>query len=463
MPSAARPTNSASFTERLGAFVAQTSLDDIPGGVLDRATISLVHNISIGLAGRTRETVCHNMAKQYWHEPREATLLHDGTRVCVEGAAFANGALMHARSQDDTHAASTSHPGTPVIAAALAIAEATGSTGAEFLTSVILGYETLGRVGRDFDHLISQRGFRAAAVIGGFGAAAATAKLLRLTPAECGHALALASNFSSGLSQVWEEGSAEYPLQLGFAARNGILAARAAQSGATAARETLEGKHGFYRAYADTAERAQEIVSDLGQTWQLSEVTVKAYPVCAILQGPIESMIDVTRTHSLTPEAIKSINLYLSPFEANYAGVDNPGPFASTTATKMSAQFSLAAAALERRLALADLARLSDPDIASLASHVCVISDPALSPRLSRLSVRLHDGRILDARITAPVGQPSLDKIRDFARSLAEEIGVRSETVDIVVENILALRGASSLKSLLSSIADTQVPFRRPR
>jgi 2-methylcitrate dehydratase PrpD len=447
----ARPSGRRSFTERLGAFVAWTALDDVPAAVQERAIISLVHNISVALAGRSRETVAGTMARQYWREPCEATLLHDGTRVSVEGAAFANGALMHARSQDDTHAASTSHPGTPVIAAALAVGEGCGSTGADFLASVIVGYEALCRIGRDFDDVISRRGFRSAAVVGAFGAAAAAARLMRLTPVETGHALALAAHFGGGLAQVWEEGSAEYPLQLGFAARNGILAARAAKSGATAARETLEGVSGFFRAYGGTAEPATEIVAGLGETWQLSEVTVKPWPVCAILQGPVGAMVQLAHMHSLSPAGIKSIAVQLNPFEATYPGVDNPGPFASSTAAKMSAQFALAVATLERRLALDDLARLADPAIADLAARVRVVADPVIAPRLSRLTVVLHDGRALETGVTVPVGQPTRDEIRSFARALADEMGTPRAAMDDVIERIETIKSADGLKPLFEA------------
>jgi 2-methylcitrate dehydratase PrpD len=457
----AQPIGEPSFTEQLGAFVAHVTLNEVPGPVRERAIISLVHNIAVALAGRARENMAHAMARRYWLAPHEATLLHDGTRISIEGAAFANGALMHARSQDDTHAASTSHPGTPVIAAALAAAEANGSSGADFLLSVILGYEVLCRVGRDFDEQVSQRGFRSAAVFGAFGAAAATARLIGLTPAQAGHALALAANLGGGLAQVWEEGSAEYPLQLGFAARNGILAARAAGAGATAARHTLEGRNGFYRAYADAVEPAKEIVAGLGESWQLSEVTVKPYPVCAILQGPVGAMIELARGRDLVPEAIKSIVLYLNPFEANYAGVDNSGPFASTTATKMSAQFSLAVAAMERRLALEDLARLSDARIAGLATRVRVVGDPGVAARLSRIEVVTHDGCSLTADVTTPAGQPSLAEICEFARALAPEIGVPTATMDRIAGEIRSLNDARTLQPLLTAIARAHAPTAR--
>ncbi len=189
---------------------------------------------------------------------------------------------------------------------------------------------------------------------------------------------------------------------------------------------------------------------------------MKPYPVCAILQGPVGAMVELARTHDVRPEAINSIDLHLNPFEADYAGIDNPGPFASTTATKMSAHFSLAIAALEQRLALNDLVRLSDPDVGAIASRVRVVRDPAIAPRLSHLKIGLADGSTLATRVTAPVGQPTLDEICDFARALSGEIGTTKAAMDAIVGEIVALERATNLKPLLSSIAAT-VQCIRPR
>src|SRR5690606_9744079 len=98
------------------------------------------------------------------------------------------------------------HPGAPVMAAALAIAEEYDSTGAEFLEAIIIGYEVLCRIGRDFDQEVTGRGFRAAGVYGVFGATAAAARLMRLTSAQTAHALGIATHLAGGLAQVWQEG-----------------------------------------------------------------------------------------------------------------------------------------------------------------------------------------------------------------------------------------------------------------
>ena len=445
-------TVSPSLTEQLAAFCTRTSLDEIPKEVVDRATVSLVHNIAVALAGRSREKFCHRMAEQYWRQPAEATLLHNGRLVSAEGAAFANGALMHARSQDDTHAGSTSHPGTPVIAAALAMAEVERRSGGEFLEAVILGYEVLCRVGRDFDELVSRRGFRAAAVFGTFGAAAAAAKLMRLNDKQTAHALALSAHFSGGLSQVWVEGSSEFPLQLGMPARNGILAARAAATGVSAAREILEGKGGFFRAYADADVSATEITEGLGAKWQLSEVTVKAYPVCAILQGPVASMATVAKAEGFAPVDVATIEIALSPYEAAYPGIDNPGPYASTTATKMSAQFSLASAGVNGRLTMEDLGNFTNPSVLALSKKVKVVIDPKLPDRLSRLSVMLDDGRVISHNVAVPAGRPTLEQVCDFARGMCAESGLSSEQTDALLKSICGLKAAPSLTEFTAAI-----------
>lgn len=418
----------SSLSEFLGSLVAETAPADISATAIERAKISLVHNMAVALAGRGREQVAHRIATESYAAPEQATLLHGGRRASSEGAAFANGALFHARSQDDTHPYSTSHPGAPVMAAALAIAEERGATGAEFLHAVILGYEVLCRVGRDFDQQVTGRGFRAAPVFGVFGATAAAARLMRLTGAQTAHALGLATHLSGGLAQIWQEGSAEFPLQLGFAARNGIVAARAAAAGATAARLALEGPCGFFNAYAGTTAEAKEARADYGH-WQIEEVTVKPYPACAILQGPLQVLTELLEDDGLAGSDVEHVALELNPYEAGYPGIDNSGPFASPTATKMSAQFCLGNALARRRLALADLELLEDAAILSEARKVAVIANEQVPERLSRITVRTADGRCLSRSLAEAVGRPSVAQIRTFALGLAGEIGATTEQI----------------------------------
>jgi 2-methylcitrate dehydratase PrpD len=443
-----------SAVERLGTLVARTRYADMPTRAIERAKVSLVHNLAVALAGRSRETIAHRMARDFWAQPAQATLLHDGSRVSVEAAAFANGALFHARSQDDTQAASTSHPGAPVMGAALAVAELTGARGDETLAAIVLGYEVLGRIGRDVDHLLTPGGWRPAALLGVFGAAAAAAKLLGLDASATAHALALAAQMPAGTSQVWVEGSPDFPLQLGHAARNGVIAARAASLGATGARFALEGRSGFWRTYAGADHVETAHFDATPDSWQIEEATVKPHPVCAILQGPLDRLLALTAAHDITPRDVARVELTLSPYEATFPGIDNCGPIPSATAAKMSAQFCIGLALAEGRVTPDGLARVADPSVLAIAGRVAVAADPQVPDRLCRLTLDLSDGRRVQGSVDAPVGQPDLAGIAAFARSLAPEAGTTAARMDAVVAAIGALDAAPDLAALFAACGE---------
>ena len=62
-------------------------------------------------------------------------------------AALINGTAAHTAEVDDIFRDGIYHPGAPTIAAALALAEERGASGAEFLRAVMVGYEISTRIG----------------------------------------------------------------------------------------------------------------------------------------------------------------------------------------------------------------------------------------------------------------------------------------------------------------------------
>jgi 2-methylcitrate dehydratase PrpD len=440
-----------SLTEVFADLIVNTTCDRLPAAVIERAKISLVHNLSVGLAGRAKEPVAYRYAGEAYALPAEATLLWNGAHASMEGAAFANAALMNARSQDDTHDPSTSHPGSPTMGAALAVAEARGSSGADLLTAIVLGYEVLCRVGRDFDQVITARGFRAASVFGGFGAAASAGKLLRLNAGEITNGLGLMANMTGGLTQVWREGSPEGSLQMGFAARNGLSAMRAAGLGAGAARQVLEGSAGLYKAYAGATTAPVEALAGLGEDWQICEATVKPLPVCAILQGPVAAFLDLAGERNLKADEIAHVEVALNPFEADYAGIDFGGPFASSIATKMSTQFSIGLALTDGRITPDGLARVADAAVLDVARRVSVKRDASIPNRLSRVVVTLGSGETLSTSVDTPVGRPSFAEVATFARGLAPEMETSEATVDRLIEAVAGLERAGDVHALIAA------------
>jgi 2-methylcitrate dehydratase PrpD len=441
-----QPQSLAHFLARI---VAATPPQEIGAAAMERAKVSLLHNLTVALAGRRVERVAHEIAWSHYRVPAEATLLASGRKASIEAAAFANGALFHVRSQDDTHPGSTSHPGGPVMAAALALGETCSASGEDFLAAIVLGYEALCRIGRDFDQQITARGFRTAAVLGGFGSAAAAARLMRLEEDRTAHALGLVAHLAGGLAQVWIEGSPEYPLQLGNAARNGIAASRAAASGARAALNALDGRRGFFNAFAGATAEAVEATGNF-ERWQIEEATLKPFPACAILQGPLELLLRMLG--EVEGREVQALRLHLSPYEASYPGIDNSESCASAAAAKMSAQFCLGNAIGRRRLAFSDLEDYADPGAIALSRRVTVVPDKDLADRQCRIHIRWRDGDVSEERLMEPVGRPAFSEVAAFALGMASEMEMRSSDVAALIEIVAGLEHEASLERLILTL-----------
>jgi len=75
------------------------------------------------------------------------TVFSHAFKTSPQYAALANATIGHGFELDDTHDPSVSHPGTVVISSALALGEKQKVSGKQFLTSLVAGYEVMGRVG----------------------------------------------------------------------------------------------------------------------------------------------------------------------------------------------------------------------------------------------------------------------------------------------------------------------------
>src|SRR6185503_15322892 len=70
-----------------------------------------------------------------------------GRKATVRAAALINGAASHTVEVDDIFRDGIYHPGAPTIPAALALAQAHGVSGEDFLRAVVVGYEISTRIG----------------------------------------------------------------------------------------------------------------------------------------------------------------------------------------------------------------------------------------------------------------------------------------------------------------------------
>ena len=162
-----------------------------------------------------------------------ATAFGHGRRVDVASAAFVNGFASNVLDFDDMHVPTLIHPTGTVVAAALALAEARRATGGALLDAVTSGSEGELQVGRclcpdDYD-----QGWHITATAGVIGAAASASALKGLDRAATARALAMAATQAAGLrAMLPNEGK---NLNVGKAARDGVMAVLLAEAGITSA------------------------------------------------------------------------------------------------------------------------------------------------------------------------------------------------------------------------------------
>src|SRR5687768_6566178 len=137
------------LTRQLATFVIEADARSIPPKVLSGSRDALIDTIGCALAGSLEPI--SEIAVRWVRETGargQATVLGQPLKTSPAEAAFANGIAGHALDFDDSLPTLRGHPSTTMGPAALAVAEAAGSSGEEVLAAFALGLEVAGKLGR---------------------------------------------------------------------------------------------------------------------------------------------------------------------------------------------------------------------------------------------------------------------------------------------------------------------------
>ncbi|MGZ5144721.1 MAG: MmgE/PrpD family protein, partial [Burkholderiales bacterium] len=233
--------------------------------------------------------------------------LASGRHATLRAAALINGAASHSVEFDDIYRDAGYHPGSPVISAALAAAQATGASGEKFLRGVIVGYEVSTRIGEAVmpSHY---KYWHTTGTVGCYGAAAAVATILGCNCQQFMHALATVGTFASGLQQAFRSQAMTKPLHGGHAADAGAMSAMAAAKGVTGALDILEGEVGFGAAMSVNPDWSKA-TRGLGKDYHINHMTFKNHGCCGHTFPSIDGVLELKQKHNLTHKDIKKIRL----------------------------------------------------------------------------------------------------------------------------------------------------------
>ena len=321
--------------------------------------------------------------------------LASGRRATLRAAALINGAASHSVEFDDIYRDAGYHPGSPVISAALAAAQAQGVSGEAFLRGVIVGYEVSTRIGEAVMPA-HYRFWHTTGTVGSFGAAAAVATILRVNHGQFMHALATVGTFASGLQQAFRSQAMSKPLHGGHAADAGALAAMAAAKGVTGALDILEGEVGFGAAMSVEPDWTKA-TRGLGQDYHIFHMTFKNHGCCGHAFPSIDAVLLLKEQHRIDFRDIKKIRI--ATYKAGLDIIDNGAPEGDYQA-KFSLQYVVAHALVHGSVRLNAFLpeRLDDADVRTLMRKIECVADAELSKgyptqRASQVEIETADGR----------------------------------------------------------------------
>ena len=130
--------------------------------------------------------------------------------------------------------------------------------------------------------------------------------MLKLTPKQVAHALAIAASLSAGIRVNF--GSMTKPLHAGRAAQNGVFAATLAAKGFTGGDDGLDGQWGYFQVAGGGADTSR-IAGVLGAPYTIITpgVSVKPYP-CGVLSHPgMDAMLKIVTAHDVRPDQVKRV------------------------------------------------------------------------------------------------------------------------------------------------------------
>jgi len=397
-------------TQVFARYAVQFKAQPTPGEVMHHAKRAVVDWHASAYCGCSAEPVRMLQDVLADELDRGSARLILGRPATPRAAALVNGASAHAAEVDDSFREAMYHPGAPTIAAALAAAQAIGSTGQDFLTAIVLGYEVSTRIGMALGRAHYQC-WHTTGTVGTFGAAAAAGALLALDELQFAHALATAATFAAGLQQAFRMDSMSKPLHAGRAAEAGLLAAQLAARGMTGSLDVLDGANGMGAAMGNCADWSQ-IGETLGRDFHITRMTFKNHIGCGHTFPAIDGALELQRRHRFRAEDVASIRIGTYKPALDIACHMRP---TSANEARFSISYTVATALAHGsvRMAAYEPQRLHEPATRELLGRITLRVDPELDAafpgrRAARVEIVLRDGRTLTHLQLHRRGDPEL-------------------------------------------------------
>jgi 2-methylcitrate dehydratase PrpD len=459
----------APITDSIAKFISDQAMDGPPPDVVAYTKLLTFDGIGT-LAAATHPKVTSSAGIGAFAAahggPGHATLIGQASKVDVVNAALANGTRGYAVDMEPHHPEAILHPIAVMVPTSLALSEANGRSGRDFITAIAVGCEITYRVSMAMrPKELYGLGFHPSAVCGTFGAAAAAAVLLHLDPEQTTRTLGLAGLQASGL-MAWQDDPREdaRPFQMGMAARNGVTAALLAKDGFGGPDRIFDGGHNVLHAFSRIAS-ADPLVDGLGQKWDgVMELAIKPYSCVSFLHPALDALASLISKHDVASDDVDAIQLRFAESGCHCVD-DNP-------LKSHCAQYVLPVRMARGELRYTDLfedLRQSDQEVARLAKRTSVLRDQGefedLFPDfyVGEVTLTLKDGTTLSDRSDIARGYPeaplSADQIENKFDRLVGSVATaaRRDQLREAATSIYEAENLLGLAALLAQPAATEL------
>jgi 2-methylcitrate dehydratase PrpD len=457
---------SSSYSKKLAEYLSGLDYDDLPKDIVKKAKHLILDYLgyTVSAVDEPHAKILLSVVKSLGGR-EESTILGFGQKTSCLYASLLNGAMGHMCELDDTHQATFSHPGNPIISSGLALAEREKVSGKDFITAIVAAYEATLRIGESISPSHYEMGWCEPWLV--FGSASAAGKILRLNPSEMENALNLAGIQGAGVTG-WYLESHEYPIMAkdfrpGYLSANGVLAALLAKRGFTSHARFVDN---FGKLYS-TESYQSKITEDLGKKYRIMEVAHKPYSACRFTHAAIDAMLQLNMKNVLQPSQIRSLKVI---GDKHIVGLSKPEP-ANSLQSRFSVQFQVALTLVEGKNGLIKvlkdpsgypLKKINDPVIRNIMRKTEVIHaeelDNSKSVWSTIVEIKMQGGEMLIERVDYPKGEPenpfTTEELQDKFKLVTSKVLNEGEAKDFI-SKIAVLENIRSLSELSSELTYT--------
>ncbi len=279
-------------------YILNTKWNDFPQEVKERAIvcgIDLMMALIIGSKGKQYKSGVA-LAKSLYKEGQVPVIGSKDT-FSFAGSAMAMGHAANSFDIDDGHNMIKGHPGASIVSGILAAALANNISYKEFLTTLIVSYETAIRSGlaiQDHYNYLHSTG-----AYGAVGTSAGVARIFQLNKEQLNNALSIA-DFHAPLTPVMR--AVEYPSMnkdgVAFGTLIGVIAVLETIAGVTGKTHLLE------------LEKYRFLLDTLGKNYEVMNLYFKPYTCCRWAHPPIEASLYLINKYNIDINKIQEVKVY---------------------------------------------------------------------------------------------------------------------------------------------------------